>query len=109
MKPNSPAADKVEFWSLVCETCDQLEHERNLRGVTTAKCERCNGSGNLEPSRINYDAHGSIWVPPVECRACGGRRRVEVACSPEIEATAIQREINKLRARLRAVKKRVEK
>jgi hypothetical protein len=69
----------------------QLDYELALRGKTLAKCTACAGRGHSDRGYAAHDAHGSYWVPAVDCRACGGRGRVEVPCSPDVEAAAVQR------------------
>jgi hypothetical protein len=90
-----------DFWASIRRTAADVEHRLNLAGKWLVACVACNGSGYKEPSRTDWDAHGSYWVPQVDCRSCGGRGRVEVACPADVEAAAIKREIGTLQARLR--------
>lgn len=90
-----------ELLKSIKETSGQLEHERNLRGKTTTKCTACNGLGYIEPSR--EDDYGS-WVPRIDCRVCGGWSRVEVACPVELTIAAMEKEVAKLKARLKTLK-----
>lgn len=83
------------------ETGRRYEEGLNLKGRTLVKCAVCDGKGYSEPSRTDHDAHGSYWVSQVDCRACGGQRRVEVACAPELEVRAIRNEIARLQARMK--------
>lgn len=104
----APAA-RADFWAGVKQAAAEHEHACNLRGKTRVKCTACGGTGNREPSRVDYDAHGSYYVPADPCRTCGGEHSVEVACSTEVEAAAVQREIDKLKARMRELKRRARK
>lgn len=97
-------AKRNDFWESIKRTAADVEHRLNLAGKWLVACVACNSSGHKEPSRADWDAHGSYWVPPVDCRSCGGRGRVEVACPADVEAAAIKREIGTLQARLRAVR-----
>ena len=98
--------DHPDFWKRINETSVRLEHERNLAGKTTAKCtaDRCD-NGVTERGYTDYDSYGSIWRDAVHCRACGGRGRVEVPCSAEMEAVAIEKEIARHKARLKELRK----
>jgi hypothetical protein len=102
----SEHTDASEFWAFVRATKERLEHEQNLAGFATAKCEPCKGSGESEPGYVDYDSHGSIWRSPVRCRACGGHGRVRVKCSIELEIAATEREIAKWQEKLDALKLR---
>lgn len=93
-----------DFWACVRDASNRLEHERNLRGMTTAKCQRCD-DGIVEPGRTDYDGHGSFYVEPVRCQRCTNGR-VEVPCAADVQAAAISKEINGWRRMLRAVQKR---
>lgn len=84
-------------------TASEYERKRNLAGKTRVKCDACNGTGATEPGRTDYDAHGSYYVSPVDCRRCGSGGHVEVQCSPELEASAIRAEIERLQARLKEI------
>lgn len=96
-----------DFWASIRRQAAELEHSMNLAGKTRVKCGACSGTGHREPGRTDWDAHGSYWVPPDPCRACGGAGRLEVKCSPEVEAAAIEREIEALRVRLGKLKGKV--
>ena len=98
--------DAAAFWKHLNETFARMEYELNLTGKTTAKCtaDRCD-NGVTERGYTDYDGYGSIWRDAVHCRACGGRGRVEVPCGPEMEAAAIEKEIARLKARLKELRK----
>ncbi len=97
-------ASNADFWASINATCAQIEHELNLRGKTRAKCTACAGTGHSEPGYIDYDAHGSQWVSSVPCRSCSGHGFVEVPCGPEVEAAAVQKEIDGLKKRLKKLR-----
>jgi DnaJ-class molecular chaperone len=81
----------------------EFERERNLRGVTTAPCTTCNGSGEESPGYDDYDGYGAIWRSATPCPACRGARRFEVPCTAEQEIAAIDHERARLRARHKAL------
>jgi DnaJ-class molecular chaperone len=91
------------------DVASRVEHERNLRGMTRARCTACNGTGNSEPGYSDRDAHGSYWVMGVQCRRCVGAGSVDVPCSADAEAAAIRREIDALKARLKKLGKSAAK
>ncbi len=97
---------KDEFWEHLRLNSERLEHALNLSGKTTAKCEapKCK-NGTTESGHDDWDGNGRYWVEAVQCRACAGRGRVEVACSPELESKAIKIEIARLQGRLRDLRK----
>lgn len=97
------------FWDSLQKTSKRLHHELNLAGKTLARCpgDKCK-NGIIEPGYTDYDGYGSIWRDPVQCRVCGGRGQVEVACSPELEIAAINIEIAGLKDRLKKLKKRAK-
>lgn len=98
----------MSLFEFVRNEVAHLEHARNLRGMAKAKCTKCGGSGESEPSRSDCDSHGSYWVPAVACLHCRNGF-VEVPCSPEAEAAAIGIEIERLKARLKEVRARTRK
>jgi len=86
-------------------TANQIELELNLRGKTRARCTACNGTGNREPGRTDYDAHGPYYVSPAPCHSCLGNAFVEARCSADDEARAIRTEIGRLQARLAKIER----
>lgn len=100
-------AERDAWLEQIARAGAERDHCRNLRGKTLARCERCDGRGYTEPSRTDSDAHGTYYVPAVNCWACNFTGRVEVPCSPEVEAVAIQLEIEKLKARMRELKRKM--
>ena len=95
-----------DFWQHIHAVAAENEHRRNMQGLTTAKCtaDRCDG-GITERGYTDYDGYGSIWRDPVRCRVCGGHGFVEVQCDVELTIAAVEKEMAKLRTRLRELKK----
>lgn len=89
------------------QAASELEHERNLRGKTKAKCGRCKGTGDEVPGHSDSDSHGSFWVSGVTCRYCR-MGTIEVPCSGTVEAKAIEVEIKRLKAQLAKARKRAK-
>lgn len=96
-------ADHDAFWASIRRAASDVEHRLNLAGRELATCPGCDGARHTEPSRIDCDAHGSYYVSAVDCRQCGGRGRVEVACSSETKQAALRKEINTMQAELKAL------
>lgn len=97
---------RSEFFAGLRETAERVEHGLNLRGKTRVSCGSCGGKGHSEPSRIDYDAHGSYWVESRPCLFCGGESSIEVDCSPAAEEAAIKREVERLRKRLKELRRK---
>jgi hypothetical protein len=94
------------FWASVEEAAARVEHAANLGGKTRARCAQCNGKGHTAPGYTDYDGQGAFYVHPEYCTRCNGECSVEVPCSPDVEAAAVQREIDKLKTRLRELKRK---
>jgi len=103
------ALPKSEFLASLDRISTELEHGRNLAGKTTTKCAKCKGTGVESPGYDAWDGNGRFYVSASPCRPCDGRGRVEVECSPQAEAAAIEREITSLKVRLRDARKRCAK
>lgn len=97
-----------KFFESIRKVSEELEHETNLRGKTRVRCGKCKGRGNMGDGYADYDSYGPIDRPATVCRSCGGTGYLEKLCSPEVEAQAIQKEIKRLQARLREIRKRAQ-
>lgn len=84
----------------------EFEHERNLRGKTTKRCDACGGRGNMGDYR--EDDYGST-IPATACRHCAGNGFVEITCSQKSQAAAVRAEINNHRTAIKALRKRLRK
>jgi len=100
---------KRGLFEFVAQAAADLEHQRNLRGVTLKRCEVCEGRGHMNDAHSDNDAHGSFWVSDTKCTSCRAQGRFEVPCAPEKEAAALRIEIAGLRERLRRAVKRCRK
>jgi DnaJ-class molecular chaperone len=88
-----------DFWAGLDETVARIKHDLALRGLERVTCEACKGTGQSEPGRSDYDAHGSYWVSAVPCRHCQNGR-AERPCKPKAQAAAIRKEIARLTKQL---------
>lgn len=103
-------SDHSDFWKGIQATSARLHHSLNLAGKTLADCtaEKCK-NGITEQGRSDHDEYGPIYREQVYCRACGGRGQVEVACSPELELAAVEKEVAGLQNRARELRKKVKR
>jgi hypothetical protein len=86
----------------IAQAVADLEHERNLRGVTSVMCPACRGIGGRDEDE-DEDAH--YWGNADPCRTCLDRGRVEIPCAPDVQIGAIEEEISRLKSKARALRK----